>query len=85
MEQDTNQQQHNYEKKHAMLQWLNRNRRSLLSKYRNQYLTYNANGLIAHSENQQEILELANASKQDYLIYLVTRKTASIQILPIHF
>lgn len=85
MEQDKNQQQHNYEKKYAMLQWLNRNRRSLLSKYKNQYIAYNANGLIAHSENLQEILELANGSQEDYLIYLVPRKTASIQILPIHF
>ena len=83
VEQNTTQQQRNYnsyEKKYALLQWLNHNRRSLLSKYKNQYVAYNANGLIAHRENLQEILELANSAQEDYLIYLVPRRTASIQI-----
>ena len=73
------------EKQYAMLQWLNRNRRNLLSKYKNQYVAYNENGSIAHSENLEEVLELANSSQEDYVIYLVPKKTASIQILPIHF
>lgn len=68
-----------------MLKWLNRNRQMLLDLYKNQYVAYNANGLIAHSENLQEILELAKASGQRYSIYLVPRSTASIQILPIRF
>ncbi len=85
VETNINPQPNNYEKKYAMLQWLNNNRRNLLAKYRNQYVAYNANGLIAHSENLPEILDLANASGENYLIYLVPQKTASIQILPIHF
>ena len=73
------------DKEYAMLQWLNRNRRRLLASYKNQYVAYNANGLIAHSENLQEVLAQANSSQEDYLIYLVPKRTASIQILPIHF
>ncbi len=68
-----------------MLKWLNRNRRMLLDLYRNQYVAYNANQLIAHSENLREVLNLAEASGERFAIYLVPRCTASIQILPIHF
>ena len=64
-----------------MLRWLNRNRRYLLANYKNQYVAYNANGIVAHSENLDEVLAKANASQQDYVIDLVPRKTASIQIL----
>ncbi len=67
------------------LKWLNRNRQMLLDLYKNQYVAYSANDLIAHSENLQEVLELAKASGQEYSIYLVPRSTASIQILPIRF
>ena len=79
------QQADDSDKKYAMLQWLNRNRHQLLSSYKNQYVAYNANGLIAHSENLQKVLEQANSCQEDYLIYLVPKRTASIQILPIHF
>ncbi|BAZ23991.1 hypothetical protein NIES4073_48820 [Kalymmatonema gypsitolerans NIES-4073] len=68
-----------------MLKWLNHNRHMLLDLYRNQYVAYNASGLIAHSENLREVLELAEASEALYAIYLVPRSTASIQILPILF
>lgn len=68
-----------------MLKWLNRNRQMLLDLYKNQYVAYNQNGIIAHSENLREILELANASKQPFIIYLVPRRTASVEILPIRF
>jgi hypothetical protein len=69
----------------AALKWLNRNRRILLISYKNQYIAYNANGLIAHSENLQEVLAQANSAGENYFIYLVPRKTSSIQILPIYF
>jgi Family of unknown function (DUF5678)/Aspartyl protease len=68
-----------------MLKWLNQNRRMLLDLYRNQYVAYNANRLIAHSENLREVLDLAKASGEPFVIYLVPRQTASIQILPIRF
>ncbi|MBC6431307.1 hypothetical protein FM036_10995 [Nostoc sp. HG1] len=68
-----------------MLKWLNQNRQMLLDLYKNQYVAYNPNGLIAHSENLHEVLELAEASEQLFVIYLVPRRTASIQILPIRF
>ncbi|MEH2083022.1 MAG: DUF5678 domain-containing protein [Nostoc sp.] len=68
-----------------MFKWLNRNRQMLLDLYKNQYIAYNANGIIAHSENLREVLALGNASKQPFLIYLVPRRTASIEILPIRF
>lgn len=63
-----------------MLKWLNRNRQMLLNLYKNQYVAYNANGLIAHSENLQEVLELAKASGQEYSIYLVPRSANYIQV-----
>lgn len=63
-----------------ILKWLNRNRQMLLDLYKNQYIAYNANGIIAHSENLREVLALANASKQPFLIYLVPHRTASIEI-----
>ena len=74
-----------YNESREMLKWLNHNRQMLLDLYRNQYVAYNASGLIAHSENLREVLELADASKQSFAIYLVPRRTASIQILPIRF
>lgn len=63
-----------------MFKWLNRNRQMLLDLYKNQYIAYNANGIIAHSENLREVLALGNASKQPFLIYLVPRRTASIEM-----
>ena len=57
----------------------------LLDFYKNQYVAYNENRLIAHRENLQEVIKIANASGEDYLIYLVPKRTSSIQILPIHF
>lgn len=68
-----------------MLKWLNHNRQMLLDLYKNQYIAYNAHRLIAHSENLQEVLQLAEASGEYFAIYLVPRRTASIQILPIRF
>lgn len=66
---------------HEMLSWLNHNRQMLLDLYRNQYVAYHAKGMLAHSDNLQEIQQQANASGEEYLIYLVPRTTASIQIL----
>ncbi|MEH1978105.1 DUF5678 domain-containing protein [Nostoc sp.] len=43
-------------------------------------MAYNTNGIIAHNENLREVLALANAAKQPFLIYLVPRRTASIEI-----
>ena len=73
------------EKTYAILQWLNRNRKMLLDFYKNQYVAYSEKRLIAHGESLQEVLKIANASGEDYLIYLVPKRTSSIQILPIHF
>jgi Family of unknown function (DUF5678)/Aspartyl protease len=68
-----------------MLKWLNNHRRELLNFYKNQYVAYNASGLIAHSENLREVLNLAEANGEPFSIYLVPRQTSSIQILPIRF
>ena len=70
---------------HEMLKWLTQNRRMLLELYRNQYVAYNSNRLISHSENLREVLDLAKASGEPFVVYLVPRQTASIQILPIRF
>ncbi len=63
-----------------MLKWLNHNRQMLLDLYKNQYVAYSVNGLIAHSENLQKVLELAKASGQRYSIYLVPRSANFLQL-----
>ena len=73
------------EEKNEMLKWLNRQRQNLLDLYKNQYIAYNSKGLIAHSENLQEVLDFAKASGEVFVIYLVPLSTASVQILPIRF
>ncbi len=47
--------QFSLEEGRKMLKWLNRNRWMLLDLYKNQYVTYNANGLIAHGEKLLEV------------------------------
>lgn len=66
-----------------MLTWLNRNRQQL-KLYAHQYIAYNAKGVIAHSENLREVLQLAESSGEIFSIYLVPGFTASIVILPIY-
>ncbi|MGB7519335.1 MAG: retropepsin-like domain-containing protein, partial [Spirulinaceae cyanobacterium] len=73
--------QQNYE----LLKWLNSNHQMLLYNYPNQYIAFNPEGLIAHSENLEEILDLAKASQKTFVIYLVPLKTASIVIHSIRF
>ena len=68
-----------------MLKWLNHNRWMLLDLYKSQYVAYNANGLIAHGDKLLEVLELASVGNQPFLIYLVPRSVASVQILSILF
>jgi hypothetical protein len=69
------------EENQAMLKWFHRNRRMLLARYKNQYVAYNADRLIAHSENLREVIQMAEASGELFTIYLVPRRSASIQIL----
>ena len=78
-------QSSDYEQNQAILKWLNRNRHNLLAAYKNQYIACNSRGIIAHSENLKEVMAPANASQEKYLIYLVPKRSASIQILPIYF
>jgi hypothetical protein len=73
------------EETQELLKWLNSNRRMLLDLYKNQYIAYNTNGIIAHSEHLQEVLDIAEASQQKFVIYFVPRSIASVQILPIRF
>jgi Family of unknown function (DUF5678) len=73
------------EETQEILTWLNRNRRMLLDLYKNQYIAYNANGIIAHSEHLREVLDIAEASQEKFVVYFVPRSTASVKILPIRF
>ena len=68
-----------------MLKWLNQNRRMLLELYRNQYVAYNANRLIPHSENLREVLDLAKASGEPFVIYLVPVKQLLFKFYPFVF
>lgn len=74
---------HSQEETQEILTWLNSNRRMLLDLYKNQYIAYNANGIIAHSENLREALDIAEASGQNFVVYFVPRSTGSVKILPI--
>lgn len=67
-----------------MLKWLNRNRHHL-KPYAHQFIAYNANGIITHSQDLQQVLQIAKASGELFLIYLVPGFTESMVILPIQF
>ncbi|GCA94907.1 hypothetical protein MAE30S32_35590 [Microcystis aeruginosa 11-30S32] len=47
------------------------------------HVAYNEKGVIAHGENLQNVLEEANTTNQEFVIYLVPSCRYSIQILPI--
>lgn len=70
------------EESKAMLNWLNRNRQQL-NAYAHQYIAYNSQGIIAHGENLQDVLKVAEDSGKVFSIYLVPGFTGSIVILSI--
>ena len=65
------------------LAWLNQNIQNLRQNYYNQYIAYNADGLIAHDQDLDQVLKLAQESGEKYTIYFVPRRTGVIAILPI--
>ncbi|MDJ0511457.1 MAG: retropepsin-like domain-containing protein [Crocosphaera sp.] len=67
------------------IKWLNYNRQMVLDLYKNQYIAYNDQGIISHGENLQSVLDIADESGKNYLIYLVPPHSRSLQILPIYF
>jgi hypothetical protein len=73
------------EQKQTMLKWLNKNRRMLLELYPDQYVAYNENGIIGHSNNLNEILKIVEEArlKDHYSIYVVPRGNPNLQILSI--
>lgn len=46
-------------------------------------MLYHEKGVIAHGENLQNVLEEANTTNQEFVIYLVPRCRYSMQILPV--
>lgn len=66
-----------------MLKWLNQNIHALRQNYCNQYIAYNAKGVIAHAQDLDYVLELAQSSKEEFAIYFIPRRTGAIVILPI--
>jgi hypothetical protein len=71
------------EENEELSKWLNQNRHTLQQKYRNQYIAYNLNGLIAHGPELSQVLESARSSGESFTIYFFPRRTADIVILPI--
>ncbi|HAC63435.1 MAG TPA: hypothetical protein DCF68_07815 [Cyanothece sp. UBA12306] len=69
------------EKTYEILKWLNKNRHQVLELYKNEYIAYNEKGIISHSENLSEVMESADASGEEYVIYLVPPRRQSVQIL----
>jgi len=66
-----------------MLKWLNQNLMSLRQNYCHQYIAYNAKGVLAHDQDLDHVLELAQSSGEEYAIYFIPRRTGAIVILPI--
>ncbi len=71
--------------KDKILKWLNQNHQQVIELYKNQYIAYNENGVIAHTENLKELLQKGRESGEDFLVYLVPSHHHSLQILPIRF
>ncbi len=69
--------------KQKILNWLNHNRQKVIELYKNQYIAYNENGVIAHSENLKELIRLGEESEEDFLVYLVPSCYHPLQILSI--
>ncbi len=65
------------EESREMLKWLNRNR-YLLNRYAHQFIAYNASGIIAHGEHLREVMQLAEESGENFLIYLVPGFTGMV-------
>jgi hypothetical protein len=66
-----------------MLKWLHQNRAFLQQKYCNQYIAYNAKGVLAFDQELDHVLELAQSSGEVFSIYFIPRRTGAIVILPI--
>ncbi|MFB2923947.1 DUF5678 domain-containing protein [Aerosakkonema funiforme] len=73
------------EESREMLKWLNRNRDRLKKQYAHQYVAYNANRIIANGESLDEVLDLAEASRELFLIYLVPEYTGCVQFVGVRF
>ena len=69
----------------AMLKWFNQNRRNLIERYRNQYVAYDANGIITHGENLEEVLRVAEESGEIFSIYLVPGFSSEMPFLSGYF
>jgi hypothetical protein len=66
-----------------MLTWFYKNRTLLQQKYCNQYIAYNANGVLAHDQKLEPVLESAQSTGQVFAIYFIPRRTGAIVVLPI--
>jgi hypothetical protein len=66
-----------------MLKWFHQNRSILQQKYCNQYIAYNAKGVLAHDQRLEQVLELAQSSGEVFAIYFIPRRTGAIVVLPI--
>lgn len=73
------------EENYQLLKWLHRNRRELLRLYKNQYVAYTFDRMLAHGENLDEVLAAASATGELFGVYRVPPRSASVQILPVYF
>jgi len=60
------------------LESLNQNIQTLRQNYYNQYIAYNAKGVIAHIQDLDQVLALAQASGEKYTLYFVSRRIGAI-------
>ena len=72
----------NRELTHRILHWLNNNR-GLVKKYKNQYIAYDHQGVLAHGTELSPVLESVKPLGKTFAIYFVPDHSASIVIYPI--
>jgi Family of unknown function (DUF5678) len=65
--------------------WTIHNHERLYRQYPKQYVACGLSGVIAHGQNLDEVLELANRSGEYFLINWIPKRTSSVQFLAIRF
>ncbi len=73
----------NPEYNEKILKWLHGARQLLQKEYCNQYIAYNAEGLVAHGHELHQVLESARASRKTFAIHFVPYRPAGSIVIVI--
>ena len=64
--------------------WLFENR-ELIAKHKGEWIAYNQNGIVAHSNNLNSLYEKLGKEMEQLRVYLVPRTIGKLRVLPIKF